>query len=285
MGHAPSSREQAAVELVEALKERIALLEASLAHAESQLALRAQVDVLMAHEVRTPLTVINGTLETIRSVPLDAESAQELLELAAAHASSLAEIVDDLLGSTPGQGMVFPRAQLKRVSLLRLAQDALNSAGAEIDPSRVTMDGLDLTITTAPGRLRSILANFFENAARYGGKGPVTCRAEPSDDGLLRVSVLDRGRGLRGRDPEDLFEPFVQGDEGHPRGRGLGLYLVRMLAKSLGGTAQLAERPDGGTVAWVEFPQRREGDIAPARDDSVDGDVPAAALAGVGESA
>ena len=278
-----SSREEAAFELVEALKERILLLESTLRQAESRLALRAQIDVLMAHEVRTPLTVINGALETMRSVPLDADAARELLELAATHSSSLAEIVDDLLSSTSGQGMDFPRAQLKHVSLLRLAQDALGSAGAEIDPSRVSMVGLDLTVTTAPGRLRSILANFFENAARYGGKGPVICRAEPSD-GMLRLSVLDRGRGLRGRDPEELFEPFVQGDEGHPNGRGLGLYLVRMLARSLGGDAHLADRPGGGTIAWVEFPQRREGDIGPGVEDASRASA-ARELAAIAESA
>ena len=263
-----SSREEAAVELVEALEERILLLESALHRAESQLALRAQIDVLMAHEVRTPLTVINGALETLRSVTLDADSARELLELAATHSFSLAEIVDDLLGSTPGEDMQFPRAKLKRVSLLRLAEDAVASVGAGVDRSRVSMVGLDLTVTTAPGRLRSILANFFENAARYGGKGPVICRAE-AYDGMLRVSVLDRGRGLRGRDPEALFAPFVQGDDAHPRGRGLGLYLVRMLARSLGGDAHLADRSGGGTVAWVEFPQRRDGDIGPGVEDDL----------------
>jgi signal transduction histidine kinase len=131
------------------------------------------------------------------------------------------------------------------------------------------MVGLDLMVTTAPGRLRSILANFFENAARYGGKGPLICHAEPAD-GTLRVSVLDRGRGLKGRDPEALFEPFVQGDGGHPQGRGLGLYLVRMLARSLGGEAYLADRPGGGAVASVEFPQRRDGDLGPAIEDATD---------------
>jgi signal transduction histidine kinase len=257
----PGSRERAAVELVEALHERIHLLETSLREAESQLALRAQIDVLTAHEVRTPLTVITGALETMRAVSLDGEAADELLELAARNAASLSDLVEDLLGSTIGQGFVFPRATLKRVSLLRLARDALSSAG--LDPARVRLEGLDLEVTTAPGRLRSILANFFENAARYGGKGPIVCQGELLD-GLLRVCVLDRGRGLRGQDPEGLFEPFVQGPDGHARGRGLGLYLVRMLARSLGGEAQLAERPGGGTVAWVEFPQRRDGDVGPA---------------------
>jgi two-component system osmolarity sensor histidine kinase EnvZ len=145
------------------------------------------------------------------------------------------------------------------------------------------MVGLDLTLTTSPGRLRSILANFFENAARYGGPGRVICRAEPAD-GLLRISVLDRGRGLGGRDPETLFEPFVQGDGGHPGGRGLGLYLVRMLARSLGGDAHLADRPGGGTVAWVEFPQRRDGDIGPGVDDAVSS-AAALELTAIAESA
>ena len=70
----------------------------------------------------------------------------------------------------------------------------------------------------------------------------------------LVVEVVDRGPGLGGDAAEQLFEPFSRGTgvDGVP-GRGVGLFLVRMLARSLGGTATLDERPAGGVRLGSRF--------------------------------
>jgi two-component system osmolarity sensor histidine kinase EnvZ len=79
-------------------------------------------------------------------------------------------------------------------------------------------------------------------------------------DGVLVLEVSDRGPGLESADAEELFTPFVQGADGDPSGRGVGLYLVRMLSRSMGGDVTLSDQPGGGCVARVELPQRRAED-------------------------
>ena len=104
-----------------------------------------------------------------------------------------------------------------------------------------------------------------------GPSGPLSGRQGPSGplsgrQGTLVLEVADRGPGLRGVPPEVLFEAFARGDSDDDEpGQGVGLYVVRMLARSLGGEATVAERPGGGTTARVTLPQRRIEDPVTGR--------------------
>lgn len=253
-----ASTDLATVQLLEGLNERIRLLEAALRDAHARLTLRSQIDVLVGHELRTPLTVIVGALETLVDAPLDVPTTKELIAAAARHARSLAEVADDLLEAAPGAGVVLPRASVRTFSLRQVASDALDAV-PELDRGRVSFSEGDLMVNSARGRVRAMVANLFQNAARYGGPGAVECRWD-LHGGLVTVSIADRGPGLSGREAEVLFDPFVQGPDGCAGGRGIGLYLVRMLARSLGGEAEIVARPGGGTIALVRFPQRRVED-------------------------
>jgi signal transduction histidine kinase len=250
----------AMVALIGAQAEQIEALQRAVEVLEGRLALRTELDVIVAHEVRTPLTVITGALDTLSGMTIEDDRIRHLVGMAHAQADHLAGVVDELLAPQHTGDPVVDRARLSRVALERVVTRALAAVSTRMHGRRIeTLVPADLVVTTSPPRLTAILVNLFENAARYGGDGPIACRGQ-LDNGMLVLEVVDDGPGLGGVDPETLFTPFVQGGAADPAGRGVGLYLVRMLAKSMGGDVSLADRPDKGCVARVELPQRRAED-------------------------
>ena len=139
---------------------------------------------------------------------------------------------------------------------------AFASVSGSLPASRVHCEiEMDVEVSTAPSRFVAIVVNLLENAAKYGGQHVVELHVGLHGQSLV-IEVGDRGPGLRGDSVERLFAAFSRGHAvGDLPGQGIGLYLVRMLARSLGGTATLEERRGGGLLARVTLPQRRSDDV------------------------
>lgn len=252
----------AMVALIEAQAEQIQSLQRAVELLEGRLALRTELDVIVAHEVRTPLTVIAGALDTLIGMDHEDDRVRHLVQMAHGQADHLSGVVEELLSPQPTGDPAVDRARLTRVALERVVTRALAAVSTRLHGRVVdTQVPADLVVTTSTPRLTAILVNLLENAARYGGDGPIDCGGWV-DDGVLVLEVKDTGPGFGAMDPEELFSPFVQGSAGDAAGRGVGLFLVRMLAKSMGGDVTLGNRPGGGCVARVELPQRRGDDTA-----------------------
>ncbi|MDQ1403875.1 MAG: two-component system, OmpR family, sensor histidine kinase KdpD [Actinomycetota bacterium] len=268
---------RALVALIEAQNEQIESLRGAVGALEGRLALRSELDVIVAHEVRTPLTIVAGSLQTMQLLDHDDPRFADLLHRATQQAEHLAEIVNDLMSPQGVGGPAVHRTRLQTMPLETLVQRAVTGVSTRLEPERLRYNLAEgLKVTTAPQRLVAILVNLLENASRYGGRGPVDVGAYVDSEGDLHLTVADRGPGLRGATPESLFEPFVQGqcdgEDAARQGRGVGLYLVRMLAHSLGGDASIGERAGGGAVVEIVLPQRREADglVDDANDDAID---------------
>lgn len=252
----------AMVALIEAQAQQIESLQRAVEVLEGRLALRTELDVIVAHEVRTPLTVIAGALDTLVEVEIEDERVRHLVEMAHAQADHLSGVVDELLAPQSTGEPAVERARLTRVALERVVTRALAAVSTRMQGRRVnTTVPPELVVATSPPRLTAVLVNLLENAARYGGDGPIDCTATLVD-GILSIEVTDRGPGIGDIDPEELFTPFVQGAAASSEGRGVGLFLVRMLARSMGGEITIGNRHDGGCVARVDLPQRRAEDAS-----------------------
>jgi signal transduction histidine kinase len=112
-------------------------------------------------------------------------------------------------------------------------------------------------VSSAP-RLVAMVVNLLDHGLARSDEGVVEVRACVHPSGLARIEVADRGPALDEDRVVDLFRPF---HDGEPADRNVGLYLVRMLARSLGGDATVTARPGGGLVVSVELPQRRDTDL------------------------
>lgn len=237
----PRPEWQAGIDLLDSLDEQITALTASLRDAGKEAALRSETDAVIGHKMRTALTVIAGVLDTVLAFPDDQATARDLLARAAVHTQALERLTTDLLSAHHDAKLVLTRAGLRTVSLRQVAEEAMACLEPGLEAG-VDLDGVDVAVVTSPERLKSMLANVFGYAARRAAGAAIACRAD-----ILADSFVITVGPIHGRTDPD-------------QGENVGLRLVRLLARSLGGVARLVGEPDGTVVASIELPQRRGGD-------------------------
>jgi len=260
------------VDLLEAQAREIKALQRAIRNLEGRLEVLCHLDAVVADQLRDPLEDVERILEGLGREEGSREEGsreegspnwQEGVERALAQVRSLTGLVSEL--ATPQQ--VGPasvdRSRLVTVPLDGVVEQALSMVVTSLDRNRVDVDlPPGFMITTAPRRLVWILSSLFENAASCDVSEPIECRAEVTGE-WLRIEVADRGPALDDIDLKALLESLPD-EEGCVATRSSGMYLVRMLARSLDGDATIVDRPGGGAVAWVQLPQRRGTDISTA---------------------
>ena len=196
-----------------------------------------------SHELRSPLARMRVAVELLAG-----DARPELRDRVSKDIAELDELIGELLLASqlaaPGE---IQRAE--EVDLLALvAEEAARSgAGASGEPVQIQGD---------PRMLRRLVRNLLENARRYGAGSPVEASVVPNGEGGARLSVADRGPGVPERERERIFEPFYRpagAREGADGGAGLGLALVRRIARHHGGDARCLPREGGGTRFEVEL--------------------------------
>jgi PAS domain S-box-containing protein len=227
-----------------------------------------------SHELRTPITVVQGFASTLASrwEKLTDADRRSAVQTIADRAGALAKLVEQLLlGSRAGADqLAVSNGPFDLAALVREAAAAFRPLS---DQHTLTIDVPDQLPKAFgdPTATDVIVGQLLENAFKYspdGGK--VTVRAKASGD-QIEVTVEDRGIGIPPADRERVFERFVQGETGDRRrfgGIGLGLYIVRQLARAQDGEIAADGREGGGTVMRLQLRRADPaGDHAAAADD------------------
>jgi two-component system, OmpR family, sensor kinase len=205
-----------------------------------------------SHQLRTPLTGLRLRLESA-SLKAGPELAEELAA-AEREVERLARLLTALLtlareGDRPSGGATVSLADAVEHARERWA-DRANRSGHQL---HVDCRG-EALVRASEEDLAIVLDNLIENALHYsdGGAVSVECGRQGSD---VCLAVLDEGPGLAPGEEEGVFERFSRGSGGgQAAGTGLGLALVATLARRWGGSARIANRPEGGARAEVRFP-------------------------------
>ncbi len=211
------------------------------------------------HELRTPLTILRGHLEVVGDEPTDAEATRALL---LDEVRRMTRIVDDLLLLARAERPDFltPGA----VEVAALTVEAAAKARMLADRAWGVERVADVTVTADGQRLTQALLQLAANAVAHTGPGDrVTLGSELVGD-RLRLWVRDTGPGFPEGAPEAAFDRFVRcGAPGDEDGAGLGLAIVRSIARAHDGDALLEPGGPGACVV-LDLPARVL-DTAPAR--------------------
>jgi signal transduction histidine kinase len=117
-----------------------------------------------------------------------------------------------------------------------------------------------LEITADAERVRGVLINYLENAAKYAPvPAAISVAVRPSPvAGRLRLSVRDDGPGIASAEQQQLFQRFYRGAGIAKRvqGLGLGLYVSQAVAEAHGGAVGVVSKPGAGATFWLDLPSR-----------------------------
>lgn len=247
--------------------------------------IRADFVANVSHEMRTPLTAIQGYAETLLDdPPNDPRKARQFLNVVKRHSERLGRLIDDLLAlSDLEMGNVNLRMQQVAAGplterVLELFRDQANRKHIRI---RADVDADAPHVLGDEDRLQQLLINLVDNAVKYTpehGEVRVEARFEPGSDGdrgpRAALTVSDTGCGIPEKDLPRLTERFYRVDKARSRelgGTGLGLAIVKHITQAHGGELKIESRLGKGTRVSVFLP------CAP---DAVPRTVPAAPATG-----
>ncbi len=213
-----------------------------------------------SHELRTPLTVIAGQLEVLADQQHpDPTEVRRVERLVAAEIARTSRLVDDMLLLARSERRDF--LQYREFDLDLFVTDLWLSArlGEERDFELGPIP--DATLTADPDRLAQALRNLVRNAVEHTAapSGLVRLEVTPRPGGVVRFVVLDDGPGIDPGELESVFERFHRTDHDRSRktgGAGLGLAIVRAIARAHGGDAR-AVASDAGARLELELPRLR----------------------------
>jgi signal transduction histidine kinase len=221
-----------------------------LARLEASAGRQAQFVSDASHELRSPLASIRAQLEVALTHPGSSEwsdVAGGVLE----ESRRMERLVDDLL--------TLARADEGMVAVASDPVDLGEIVGAEAhrpaSPVTVTADGAEAIVAGDALALRRLVRNLVDNAVRHAASRVDAVVVVNATDALLTVD--DDGPGVPPAERERVFERFTRLEEARTRdagGAGLGLAVVREIARSHGGDAHLTDSPLGGTRAVVRIP-------------------------------
>lgn len=243
---------QALARLLGQARDRIALEEErrERERLEDRDAFRRTLLAALAHDFRTPLTVVTGELTKL--APGDEGAAHALVE-----ARRLDRMMDDLIGAARIEsGALTP--QMEAVDLVDIVADARTALGDGTERLRMTQDvSATLPLVEAdPVLLRHIVVNLVDNGVRHArSKVEVSARER---NGSVDLTVQDDGPGIPDQDRTRIFERFARVD-GSDRsgGSGLGLAIAKGFADVMGMTIKAEENGEGGALFRLTMPVRK----------------------------
>ena len=233
-------------------------LEWELNHTRENLENQSMFMRLLAHELRTPLAVVDGhsqLLQRLDATHPDVREAAGVIRVGARQVSRVVErfLSQDRLASIQS----LDRA---RVTLSPLIAAAVNEAQSLTEDHfiRTHVDPALPALYADPELLRLMLRNLLENAVNYSPEGGgIEVRAYSEGPEAVIIEVIDEGIGIAAKDQERVFERYHRTeDHADVQGAGLGLYIVRNIARLHGGEVSCESTPGEGSIFRVTLPTR-----------------------------
>jgi signal transduction histidine kinase len=223
------------------------------------LAMRESLISLAAHELKTPLTSLLLRIQKLgrslgEGAPANADPARDAVALERL-VKRIGRLVDDLL-DVSRMATETILLDLEDVDLVVLTREIVE----RLPDSQQTLISIDSSSSSAVGRwdrlrVDQVVTNLVSNALKYGNRKPVRLTIDRLDE-RARLVVCDQGVGIAEQDLKRIFERFERAASRHVSGFGVGLWIVRHLVRSMGGTVAVTSRLGAGSTFVVDLPLR-----------------------------
>ena len=213
---------------------------------------------IASHDLKGPLTILQTGLRLLQRNPEVDDLILKDMDLAVGRARRLVAMYLDA-NALHLDGDI--QLEKEKVKLLPLIQRELEMVTKTLPPRRLEQFEFRVELTEETSlvvdedRLSQVFYNLLDNAVKYSPKGGVVAVVAKHLDDEIEIRVSDQGRGLDEEGCQRLFDRYVRIDSDRDvRGSGLGLWIVRRLVESHGGSIRVQSRPSEGTTFILTFP-------------------------------
>ena len=220
---------------------------------------RRQMTADIAHDLRTPLSILLGYTEALSDGKL--QGTPEMYGVMHGEAQQLSHLIDDLrtLSLADAGELSLNLQPCRPLDLLARSAAAHQGQAGQKNIALVVEAAADLpTITIDPDRMTQVLANLISNALRYTpAGGEITLNAEAGADKSVRLHVRDTGSGIAPADLPHVFNRFYRADASRQQQQGesgLGLAIAKSIVEAHGGAISAMSTPGQGTTFTLAFP-------------------------------
>jgi len=220
--------------------------------------LRRQMTADIAHDLRTPLSVLSGYIEALRDGVLKPQPDRfDTMYQEMEHLKHLVEDLRILSLADAGELALQPQS-IQVVDLLNRAEEFFRIAAQSQEVRLSTQVEPDLPpVNVDVERMVQVLDNIISNALRFTPAGGAIVLGAKLDGSLVRITVKDSGLGIPPEDLPSIFNRFYRGDKARKDDQGesgLGLAIARAIVQSHGGEIGAESELGRGTVIWIELP-------------------------------
>jgi two-component system phosphate regulon sensor histidine kinase PhoR len=216
----------------------------------------------VSHELKTPLTSIQGFIETLQEMLLEknTEEAGKFLNIIEKNVTRMVALIDDLLSLSRLERLQGTPVRFERHNLANLIQDAVNSLESAIRAKNIILNmdcPEDLTVMVDPILMEQAILNLVDNAVKYSPEGKVIAIGVTKNRAFTDIIVQDNGCGIDQEHLPQIFNRFYRVDRSRSRnqgGTGLGLAIVKHIIQYHNGKIDVRSTRGKGSIFKISIP-------------------------------
>ena len=215
----------------------------------------------ISHDLRTPLTMIEGYAEAMRDIPdeITPENMQIIIDETERLSTMVNEVLDFSRLRTGSLELTMTRFNL--TELVRKIVERISRMTA-VEGYTVTFEAAeDAFVNADSGRISQVIYNLAGNALTYTGADKTVQIRQERKDGMVRITIADSGEGIPPEELPLIWDRYYRSRENHKRaviGSGLGLNICRGILENHHAPYGAETPPGGGTVFWFALPEDRQ---------------------------
>lgn len=215
----------------------------------------------MSHELRSPITAINGAVEYLQRTIGDPDK-KGYVEIIEKNCMRMFNMVSDLFDLTKIEAgkVVWSFEEVDIAELIGEVTEILSLQAKEHGVHICMEETSSIPVEIDPERMEQVMVNLIENAIKFSPRDSGIKIQTRLDDDEVEVSVRDQGEGISPQDLENIFRKFhtlpSSGGEGRPTGTGLGLTICKKIVEAHGGRIWAESGPGRGSVFFIRLPRR-----------------------------